>query len=696
LVNNSSYFYRVRAISKTGASAWSPVTAVTPLAGAVVAPPPEDPSLNRVGLNLWFNTDWDGINAFVDVFKASRPWQDGKVWNNPVAGTDALGWPTADASTVLFSGQPKDFNGTYTLIFNGQATVSTMWCPGSVKQQVYDAASNTTTAQVTFGMVVKGSVGLQFLNTRRTADSALGSGFTNARLYRPGYPTDGSVVFTTPFLQALGKAQVVRPMEWAGGSSHIVQHWADRVTPAHATQGGLPAPPYTAPDGAVYTGHLGVALEYEIALCNRLMIDCWINVPPVADDDYVQKMALALRFGTDGVNPYAAPQQNPVFQPLDPSLRLYVEYSNENWNSGAGFLAFHMIKGIAGHLTPDHPVMQPPPDSIWTAVWRYPAWRTVVISDMFRAVFGDAAMMTRVRPVLMTQAGNAQNTLGAALTWLAPHLAGLPKPRTPKDVLYAAGGSGYYGMNSMISAVPDVFFAQDNYPDLAAMKAFGIDGMWTHNFGLKHVAYEGGQGLSFSDADNRILNADARMQSVLEAMHAVWSQQGGDLLVYYNLRGPTPWEFSPDLQLANTPKLKALEAIQATPRAAVTLGAALPGKIIAQAHKPYNIRSGFGYDYTIDGLSCAAGINLGNFTAYPGHTAAAYSGTLTVRGYASSATQLGVWINGVFQGKVTLAALSGTAHLYDSTPLAVQVPAGLAVVRLEVLTGGFTLYSISL
>ena len=695
LSNGSSYFYRILAISDVGQSQPSSSVQATPAADAAPVPPPEDPTANQVGLNLWFNTDWDGSFTFVDVFKESRPWQDGKVWNNPIAGTDALGWPTADASTVNFSGNPADFNGTYTLVFNGQAKVATMWCPGTVAGQVYDAASNTTTAQVSFAMTQNGSVGLQFLNTRRTAASALNTGFTNARLYRPGYPTDGSAIFTTPFLTALSKARVVRMMEWHGGSSHIIQHWADRVTPAHATQDGLVAPPYTAPDGTVYTGELGVSIEYEIALCNKLMVDCWINVPPVADDEYVQNLALALRFGTDGASPYTTSQAKPVFKPLDPALRLYLEYSNENWNSGGGFPAIHMIKAIVGHMAPDHPVMNPPPDSIWTGVWRYPAWRITQISDVFRAVFGDAAMLTRVRPVLMTQAGNAQNTLGAALTWLQPYLASLASPRAVRDVLYAAGGSGYYGVNSAISALPDTFFAPGNYPDTGALKSFGVDGLWAANAGVKHVAYEGGMGLSYSAGDNRTLNADPRMQTLLEATHAAWSQQGGDLLVYYNLRGPSEWEFTPDISNPNTPKLKALTAIQATPRAPITLGGALPGSLVARS-LPISIRSGYGYDYTIDGLPCAAGFNLGNFLAYPGHTSAAYQGTLKVRGYASGTTKLAVWINDVKQGEVTLAALAGTAHLYDSTALPVSVPAGLVAVRLEVVTGGFTLYAITL
>jgi fibronectin type 3 domain-containing protein len=694
LTNGTPVYYRISAISPAGRGAASKVVSATPAADATPLPPPEGASQNRVGLNLWFNTDWDGTQAFVDVFKSSRPWQDGADWHKPVAGIDALGWPTADASTVVFSGKPVDFNGTYKLAFEGQADVSVMWAPGTVAAKTWDPATNTTRADVTFAMASEGSVGLVFKNTRRDATSPIGSGFRRARLYRPGYPSDGSVTFTAPVLAGLGRAKVVRMMEWAGGGSNVVQRWGDRVTPAHATQGGLPAPPYTAPDGAVYKSGLGVALEHQIELCNRLMVDCWLQVPPVADDEYVRKMALSLRFGTDGAEPYASPQAAPTFAPLHPSLRAYVELGNENWNSGAGFLSFHLYHAIAAHLPPTHPVLTPKADSIWTLVWRYPAFRTAVISDIFRAVFGDAQMMTRVRPVLMTQIGNAQNTMGAALTWLDAHLAASSPPRAIKDVLYAGGGSGYYGVNSGLSALPDSFFAAGNYPDAAALRAFALDSLWAANAGIRHVAYEGGPGLSYSAADNRALAADPRMRTMMEATHAAWSQMGGDLLVYYTLRGPSEWEFTPDLRALETPKLRALDAIQSAPRAAVTLGGSLPGALVARDLSTTTIRSGFGYDYTVDGLPCAAGIMKDNFFTLPGHASAPYTGKLVVRGYSASGARLAVWINGARQGEVTLAALAGTAHLYDSTSVGVAVPAGLVAVRLEVLEGSLVLYSI--
>ena len=696
LTNGALRRYRVAAASDLGVGAVSAEVSATPSEGAVVPLRPENLALNQAGINTWFLRDWSGDAAFVDVFKQSRPWQDGTDWHNPVAGIDAHGWPTADASTVLFSGDPADFNGTYHLVFEGQATVSIMWAAGSVDNARYDAATNTTTADLTFRMTGNGSVGVVFRSTRRTPASPLNSGFANARLYRPGYPTDGSAVFTTAFVEATARGRVVRHMDWTNTNNNVVERWADRATPNDCTQADRPAPAYTADDGTVYNGGLGVAIEHQVQLCNVARTDCWFNVPPAADDTYVRNLALAIRYGTDGTNPYTAPQARPVYPPLDPDLRVYVEYANEIWHSSPGFYSFRVIQARCAHLPADHPLLSPTTTSVYTLMWRYPAWRITTIRDTFRDVFGEGAMLSRVRPVLMTQVGNAQATLSTALTWLDTWLRESPTPRSASDVLYGAGGSGYYGVNDGISARPDQFFATSNYPDVGSVRAFSIDTVWAANYGLRHVAYEGGPGLSYSAGDNRTLNADPRMQTLMEATHDAWSAAGGDLLVYYTLRGPSEWEFTPNIRSADTPKLRALARMQTLPRAPVALGPALPGVLIARDLASLNARTGYGYDTTVDGLAAVGGNRLGNMTVYTGHAAAPYSGMLRVTGLAGGLTRLGVFINGVRQGEVSLPATGTGGHLIDTAPLEVRVPAGVVAVRLEVLEGDLILRSISL
>jgi len=692
--NGNTYYYVVSALNEAGEGPNSSEASATPSAGLPILPD-RDPTKNYIGLNVWFLSDWDGSFAFVDAMKQARPWQDAEDWHNPVAGIDALGWPTADASTVVCTGTPAQVNGTYKLVFNGQADVSMMWASGSVTHQVYDAPSNTTTADVTYSITSTASVGLVLRNTKRTAARATNTGFANMHLYRPGYATDGSALFTTPFLNALGKTSAVRMMDWTATNQNLVQHWGDRRTPRHMSKAGLA---YTGPGGAAWdSSETGVALEHQIQLANALHSDCWINIPVVADDDYVQKVALALRYGTDGTNPYTSPQASPVFPPLDPSLRVYLEYANEVWNFAGGFDCFGVIHDIVKSLPAGHmlPLYAPEGSGEYQLLYCYPAYRMAAISDIFRAIYGDASMMNRVRPLIMTQQGNANGTLSLALGWLDAYAHA--QSREVGSYVYGAGGSGYYnGNNSPVPAADqgnaNLFFATGNYPDTRAIKGIGVDAVWAANYGLKRIAYEGGESLdNYSDANARTINGDPRMQDLVVKTHDAWSAQGGDLLMYYTLCGPSSWEFTPDIATTNTPKFKGIDQLQSQPRAAVTLGPLLPGTLVATDQPDTRIRTGYDYASTIDDLACVAGNDDGEWIALSGHASAAFSGHVVVNGSASVTTLLNVWVNGVNKGQVSLASGS---HLVDSSSLAVEIPAGLVVIRLEVVSGGFTLRSI--
>ncbi len=667
--------------------------------GQARAEDPGDMSRNYVGMNVWFNNDYNGANSFVDMMKHSREWRQYN-WSNGDAAIDSMGWPMEDCSNVIF-GSGNEL-GTYKLIFNGSAiSVRMMWTGGSVSNLQYDAGSNTSTADVTLSNTSTG--GLQFQGTKRTAAGATNSGITNVRLYRPGYATDGSRVFTDGWLTLMSKFQVIRFMDWIPTNTNPIESWSQRQTPLHATR----------PQATVnaHSGPRGVAIEHYIQLCNETNADLWMNFPCLADDDYALKTAQLILYGSDGTDPYTSPQASPVYPPLNANLKVYLEWANEIWNSAGGFQCYRWIKETTDAILASgspHPIKYDGANDQYRAIARYTAWRTVECSKIFRQACGDAAMMTRVRPVLMGQkGGNWCNP--AQLPFLDGFYATArpgsdPFPNTdPKPVfhyIYGAGGSSYYGVVNW-STDANTFFAQGNYPDAGFASSVGSDAIWAGNYGLKRISYEGGMGLdaswSATEQQKDALMADPRMRDLTVYTHDVWSQVGGDLAVYYCVTGPSDWEFTPATSNLTSPKLRAIDALRDTlPRAAATLGGVPPCEVVARTIRGDGTSASVGtfWNATFGAEDVVSGIDVGEWQALPVSVPADGYYLMTTRAAAgNTSARASMWVNGVAVDTFPFTGTNNT--LINSPAVSVPLKQGLNVVRFQPTVNQWSLRSVS-
>jgi hypothetical protein len=78
--------------------------------------------------------------------------------------------------------------------------------------------------------------------------------------------------------------------------------------------------------------HKGVPIKVMTALANTLKRDIWVNMPHIASDDYVTQYA------------------KQVYAELDPSIKVYLEYSNEVWNPGFAGHSYTTSQGNALNL----------------------------------------------------------------------------------------------------------------------------------------------------------------------------------------------------------------------------------------------------------------------------------------------------------------------------------------------------------
>lgn len=643
---------------------------------------------------------------------------------------DADEWPTTDARIFVNTSAVLPL-GVYKLQFTGQAVVTDAKLAAAdtntfftITAQSYNPTTHTTTADLTLlqpGTQAR-TIHMIFSDTHRFNGTTLlgaNTGVTNVRLWRPGYTVAPNApisaastpLFSTDHKTMIGKAQVIRFMDWCSANDNPISLWSDRTRPAHAIW---------ARGERIVTDHegtLGVPYEVMVRLCNETNADLYITVPVLADvndpaNTYVTNLAKLIRYGSDGVNPYSSTQANPVWAPLNAALKVYVEYGNETWNTAPDYKGYPWTKRESDLQLADtlatgtlHPINfdgEPSPNILQN---RYCAYRITQISDVFRAVFGDAAMMTRVRPLFLGQKGAASPTPGpqltAGLTFLDKFYGAVnpfnPTPRPVSRFLYGGGGSAYYGVINE-SADPAVFFAAGNWPEPDFPKAILTDALWVGNLGLKRIAYEGGMGLGntafYTGAQAAALNADPRMQPVVQDYHDAWTASGGDLLVYYELTGATPWAFTPDFTQPNSPKLQALTAIVNTrPRATLKAGATFSGS-------PLTATSIFRDGATIPvinsgGLSVVTDVPtgellFGNFTegkwiAFGASVPSTgiYQCKVRYRLTGTTPTTLEIYVNGALA--VTMPPIAGqtTAVMTDSPVFDLPLTKGLAVIRVQ-------------
>jgi hypothetical protein len=240
------------------------------------------------------------------------------------------------------------------------------------------------------------------------------------------------------FVQEIQPYAALRFMDFGETNNSPVQHWSERT-------------PKDAPSAA----QTSLAYEWMIDLCNRTHQDMWVTVPHRADDDYAFQLATLIR------------------DTLDPTLKVYVEWSNETWNGQFQQTHYAYDQGAALGLDNDP----------WAAAFKYHVYAAVRLFAQFERAFGAAN--PRVVKVLAGQSGNA---------WITGvHLAALADPRiNPAGITADAYAiAPYFGRDVDGNAGDAIDRLRDNMHtvlgEVAAQYAV------VHPAGLQLVAYEGGQ-----------------------------------------------------------------------------------------------------------------------------------------------------------------------------------------------------------
>jgi len=177
----------------------------------------------------------------------------------------------------------------------------------------------------------------------------------------------------------------IRFMDWDNANTNPIVHWEDRVhkiddhyglaygagiheIPIGVDQNGIDISQYYTEDEYAdgYT-YYGAAYEWMIDLCNRTGHDMWICVPIFANDDYCRQLAELIE------------------STLNPSLKVYLEYANETWNTSFKAIQYHMDMAEELDIEENEDVGRQSPEYQGGA---YTVLRSIQIFRIFQDVFG--------------------------------------------------------------------------------------------------------------------------------------------------------------------------------------------------------------------------------------------------------------------------------------------------------------------
>lgn len=447
----------------------------------------------QLGMNLGEVVSYTSQWPFVDAFKLSRPWFSGREGaafdeGGPLQLTSE-GWvaalePKHFAETVIFdNGKGHYPAGKYTLLYDGEGEIS------------FNFGSATIASQQPGRMVLDVTpmeTGIWLKISRTNPQNPI----RNIRLILPGFEyAYQQRPFHPLFLERLQPFKTLRFMDWMETNGSDIQEWGDRPQVSDVTQ----------------AAGKGVALEYLIDLANTLQANPWFTLPHKASDDYVRQFATMVR------------------DRLDPGLKVYVEYSNEVWNSAPDFNQhqYAQAQGLGLKLAEDP----------YQASLHYYSQRSVEIFKLWESVFGNRDRLVRV---LASQYVNPW-TAEQVLTWkdayksadayaIAPYFSGewdylenLPQ------LLNSSEAEIWQKMEVEIKSYGP--FMRENYSRIR------------DEFGLELIAYEGGQHLTsaaFSEEHEKkitqlftSLNRHPRMATLYQLYLNQWQEAGGGLLCHF-------------------------------------------------------------------------------------------------------------------------------------------------------------------
>ena len=530
------------------------LSALTPFVAYADAPPIAYQYANQtspLGINTNEAMEVDSSLPFVDLFRFALPFEEARPWlTKGKIIYDKNGWPKqlngGKAGTRFLSHIPAKAlpDGIYTVRYDGQGELSYGGGAKLVKRlpdrdliRFQPLPNKTVTATLTIqrtnpanhlrNIRVLMTGGICANNSMYTVHDPAACGAQPFMSFADHYR---QIIFNPDYLNFMKDFKVVRFMNMAGITRNNIRNWNDRPKLTEATWGGK-------------EGNRGVPLEMMVELANQLNINPWFNIPHNADDDYIVNFA---RY---------------VNQRLKPSLKVYLEYTNESWNNVFVPQAEHMKQsGVRMKLDKDRRV----------AGLKYYSMQSVHVFKQWEKVFGGTSRLVRILGGLTTDLKMSETILAYRNAFQhVDAIAIAPYFYIAQDQLSR--------VNSVDSVFKLLSEPNNRYSINNLLKVIRQQAQLARAYGVDLVAYEGGQHLvdhkthKLTEGATPHLvaaNRDPRMAREYYRFLSGWKQAGGNLFIAFSAPRPHTWHGSWGIKeyinqaSADAPKYQALLAFK--------------------------------------------------------------------------------------------------------------------------------------
>lgn len=472
-------------------------------------------SQSALGTNTNEIMDDDSSVPFIDLMKMALPFREARQLNKGNIEYDRNGWPKTisqggQAGTRFVSKLPAGTipSGQYIVLYDGEGKLdyrndASLVAGATGRDIIYLDPGKDNELNATL-FILETNPANPIRNIRILPPGGICANNPFQRVagaeqcagnYLSFERDSSKIIFNPDYLTYMRDFRVIRFMNMSGITRNPVYAWEDRASIDQQTWGGA-------------EGIRGAPMEVMVELANRLHADPWFSMPHAASNDFIRRFA------------------EYVQAHLDPTLKVYVEYSNEVWNGVFTQHAFAKQQGMQLGLDPD-------PNQ---AAYKFYSKRSVDVFGIWEQVFHGNKRLVRVMSGLVGSTAMSKTILSYNGAYRFTDA-------------YAVAPYVYGDANALRQArsVSDIFrvMTDPKYPHSLPneIKLITQQAQVAKSFGVDLIAYEGGQHLvdMTTKSDNQhpnnlfyAANRHPQMAAIYQQLLSGWKQAGGKLFVHFS------------------------------------------------------------------------------------------------------------------------------------------------------------------